>query len=202
VHLAAGWARNLSVLFGCFPDEYRKDIATDLAGKFNSHLAHSASSPLRSLGNAPGRSLTESCWQPWKMRCWRSIQPDEECLPLIPRSQLASRRFRNILACIVCPEFKGEVSHGNSFHNKESSCSTTAATCKRWPPRCLIPRPTPPRYPDVSQVCSSCFRRNTIVRFASSSSISSRRSVGSERTSNIRSCTAFNAASSLGLRRV
>jgi hypothetical protein len=52
--LAASWTRNLSVLFGGFPDEYQKDIATDLAGKFNSHLAHIASSPLRSLRNAPG----------------------------------------------------------------------------------------------------------------------------------------------------
>ena len=44
MHLAAGWTRNLSVLFGSFPDEYRKDAATDLAGEFNSHLGHIAPS--------------------------------------------------------------------------------------------------------------------------------------------------------------
>ena len=46
MHLAAIWARNLSLASGGFPDEYRKDVAAVLTGEFNSHLTHGASSLL------------------------------------------------------------------------------------------------------------------------------------------------------------
>src|ERR1700719_1420867 len=86
VKSAASWARNVFLVLGGFPNEYRKDVAAVLKGKFNSHFAHVASS---------ARSPTESCWQPWKGRCSRSSQ--RWCQLLMPRSQRVSRRIPLLL---------------------------------------------------------------------------------------------------------